>query len=104
MATATQLFTDRDAAGATYAAALASLRTAWVALRAHDVACANAAVIKAHPTGATKVPVYTFLTPPNPSVWGGESMRHPVFVPDSQLVGWNESAQAQALTLINGLT
>jgi hypothetical protein len=101
MATASQIFDDRDTAGADYAAALAALKTDWINLRAHDIACSNSRVYGSHPQGAVKLPVYSFR---NPSTWVGDALRHPVFVGEEFVRGWEEAARASAETLINGLS
>ena len=101
MATASQLFTNRDSAGATYAAAVTTLQNAWIALKALDLACANSAVIAAHPSGATLRPVKTFGSPSDLRA----SLVHEVF--GGPIVGavaaWQQTAEANALGFINGL-
>jgi hypothetical protein len=98
MATAIQLFTARDAAGADYAAALAALRNAWIALKAHDIACGNANVLNAHPSGGALTPVASFN---HPSQW----WLHPVFgSQQSPSDVWPIEAQSAARQLINSLS
>ncbi|HWH74539.1 MAG TPA: hypothetical protein VNV16_09800 [Methylibium sp.] len=100
MATASQLFTDRDTAGAAYAAALADFRAAWINLKALDIACDNGNVVKAHPAGGALPQVRSFEAV---SKWGIEALRHPQFASAPGLAEWERTAQANAATLINGL-
>ena len=101
MATASTLFTNRDTAGATYAAAVVTLQNAWVALRALDLACQNSFVIAAHPSGARLRPVETLGNPSDLQ----SSLVHPVYGGPAvgAVAGWQRTAEANALAFINGL-
>ncbi|HWK96166.1 MAG TPA: hypothetical protein VNR39_12160 [Pseudolabrys sp.] len=55
MSTLTELQTHRDTAGATYAAAFAAFKAAWIDLAAHEFALANAKV-KAPPSSTLASP------------------------------------------------
>lgn len=101
MTTATQLFTDRDTAGAAYVTALANLKTAWINLRAADMACGSPRVLGLHPSGATKTPVATFVT----HVATIPELYHPTYnsAPESMSV-WSDAAKAAAVTSVNGAT
>jgi hypothetical protein len=103
MTTATQLFTDRDTAGAAYAAELAAFRTAWINLRALDLACGSSAVLKLFPNGGgvNKNPVYTFR---NASEWNPGPVQHPVYAPVADLILWQQVANTNSIALINGAT
>lgn len=103
MTTASQMFTDRDTAGAAYATAVTNLRSAWINLKALDLACSNRNVLAALPSGtaASKIPVQTLGNPSDLRM----SLEHPVYsrgvIP--AVAEWQQSAEASALTLINGL-
>jgi hypothetical protein len=89
MSTLTELRTHRDTAGAAYAAAYAALKAAWVTLRAHEIALANAKVAS---------PTATFGGAANqPDV---VSMRHPQYLADTGATNWADLANAAAAPLI----
>ena len=81
------IITDRAAAGATYVTALASLRTAWIALKSYDIALRNKGVA-----------IGTFG---QASEWNPACLRHEDFALTPEYVAaWTTSAEAAAATLV----
>ncbi len=101
MATPTQLFSDRDTAGAAYVTAVAALRTAWINLRALDIACSSKRVVGSLADGATRLPVQTF---PNVSEYAGRPLLHPAYSALPDVTSWHQTAEGNALTLLNALS
>jgi hypothetical protein len=90
LSTLTELRSHRDTAGAAYAAAYAAFKSAWVTLRAHEIALANAKVAS---------PTSTFGGPSNqPDVI---AFRHPEYLTDTGATDWSALAQAAASSLID---
>ncbi len=89
------ILTDRAAAGAAYATALADLRSAYVTLYGIDLALRNAKV-------GTVTPVRTFI-----GSFGEipEQLRHPEFAPgySGGVVDEARAAAAQVLAAFNGI-
>ena len=91
------IITDRAAAGATYVTALASLRTAWIALKSYDIALRNKAVL-AQQANPALLAIGTFG---QASEWNPACLRHQDFALTPEYVAaWTASAEAAAATLV----